>query len=150
MTKESRKPEQVGGDHIEITIGDYATNVAAGKDVRQVVAGQQAQVQVTGADLAEVRKLFGELRKQVDAEAPPDMKNSALERVEELEEAVTAEKPDLTTMEYVKKWFGKHLPQLAGAVVSVLVNPIVGKVVEAAGDIASEELRQRFGGQTTK
>ena len=149
MTKKRQEPEQVvGGDHIEITIGDYATNVAAGKNIRQAIAGQQAQV--TEADLAEVHKLFAELRKKVNVEAPPDKKNSALERVEELEGAVTAEEPDLTTMEYVRKWFGKHLPQLAGAVVSVLVNPIVGKVVEAAGDIASDELRQRFGGQTTE
>jgi len=145
MTKKRQKPEQVGGDHVEITIGDHASYVVAGKNIRQVVAGQQAQVQVSEADLAEVCKLFAELRQKVEAEAPPDKKSSALERVKELEEAVTAKKPDLTTMEYVKKWFSKHLPQLAGAVVSVLVNPIVGKIVQAAGDIAAGELKRRFG-----
>ena len=40
---------------------------------------------------------------------------SALERVEELEQAITEKKPNLWTMEYVKKWFGKHIPGLAGA-----------------------------------
>ena len=39
----------------------------------------------------------------------------------------------------------KNLPQLAGSIVSVLVNPIVGKVVEAAGEIAAEELKKRLG-----
>ncbi len=56
-----------------------------------------------------------------------------------------ATKPDLTTMEYVKNWFEKHLPQMAGAIISVLVNPIVGKVVEAAGELAAGELKRRFG-----
>jgi len=66
--------------------------------------------------------------------------------VQELEEAVTAEKPDLTTMEYVKQWFVKNLPGLAGAVTGVVVNPIVGKLVEAAGDALAAEFRRRFGG----
>ena len=34
---------------------------------------------------------------------------------------------------------------LAGAVTSVIVNPIVGKLVEAAGETVSEEFRRRFG-----
>lgn len=80
------------------------------------------------------------------AEAPPEKKEAALERVQELEEAVTAEKPDLTTMEYVKQWFVKNLPGLAGAVTGVVVNPIVGKLVEAAGDALAAEFRRRFGG----
>ena len=63
----------------------------------------------------------------------------------ELKEAVTAKKPDLTTMDYVKKWFVKKLPQVAGKVIGVLVNPIVGKVVEAGGEIAAAELKKRFG-----
>jgi len=99
---------------------------------------------VTEADLAIVQELFAKLKRQVDAQSPPEKRDSAIERVEELEEAVTEKKPDFTTMEYVKKWFDKHLPQLAGAVVSVLVNPIVGKVVEAAGELAAWELKRRF------
>ena len=60
---------------------------------------------------------------------------------------VNAEEPDLSVMEYVKGWFGKHLPQLAGAVASVVVHPVVGKVVGAAGDLAAAEFRRRFGEQ---
>lgn len=144
MSKRNNSPKAVSGDNIQITIGDHAHAVAAGKDIHQVI-GEQAQVQVTEADLAAVQDLFAELKRQIEAQAPPEKKDSAIERVEELEEAVTAEKPDLTTMEYVKKWFSKHLPQLAGAVVSVLVNPIVGKVVEAAGELAAGELKRRLG-----
>lgn len=65
--------------------------------------------------------------------------------MEELKEAVTAEKPDLTTIEYVKGWFVKNLPDLAGAVTSVVVHPIVGKLVEAASDALAAEFRRRFG-----
>ena len=63
----------------------------------------------------------------------------------ELQQAVAEEKPDLTTMEYVRNWFAKNVPALAGAVTGVIVNPIVGKLVEAAGETLSEEFRRRFG-----
>lgn len=132
-------------DVIKVTItGDVSGQVAVGKDI---VQQQTADVrpQVTEADIAAIRQMLDDLRAQVAAQAPDEKKDAALERVDELEEAITAEEPDLTTMEYVKKWFAKHLPQLAGAVTSVVVNPIVGKVVEAAGEVAANEFRRRFG-----
>ncbi len=51
-----------------------------------------------------------------------------------------AEEPDLNTMEYVKRWFLKKLPTFAGLVTGVLVNPVVGKMVQSAGDSAMEHL----------
>ena len=135
------------GDEIRATIsGDVSGQVAVGKDIEQKqIIG--ARPQVTEADLEAIRQMMADLRAQVTAQAPPDKKDPALERVDELEEAITAKEPDLTTMEYVKKWFAKHLPQLAGAVTSVVLNPIVGKVVEAVGEVAATEFRKRFGGQ---
>ncbi len=62
-----------------------------------------------------------------------------LERLDELEEAVTAEEPDLATMAYVKHWFLTKLPSVAGVVTSILVNPIVGKLVQSAGAAAIAE-----------
>lgn len=132
------------GDSIRITIGDHAQNVAAGKDIDQIISSESRE-QVTEVDLVAVRELFAELKQVVESQASPDLKDSAVERVEELEETVTSTEPDLTTMEYVKKWFGKNLPKLSGAVISVLVNPIVGKVVEAGGEVAAGELKRRFG-----
>jgi uncharacterized membrane protein YgcG len=145
MTKKKDTQRTVGGDNIQSTLGHHAHNVAVGKDVHQGV-GEYTQAQVTEADLDAVRELFAELRRQVEAQAPPEKKASALERVEELEEAVTADEPDLTTAEYVWRWFSKNLPQLAGTVVSVLVDPVLGKVLEAAGELAANELRRRLGG----
>jgi hypothetical protein len=141
--KKDSRPGTGSGDTIHIGIGDNARNVAAGKDIQQLV-GDQAQMQISEADISDVRELFAELRRQIATEAPPEVKEAAVERVTELEEAVTAKKPDLTTMEYVKQWFAKRIPQLLGTVVSVLVNPVVGKVVEAGGEIAAGELKKRF------
>jgi len=140
MSKERKE-----GDVIKATItGDVSGQVAVGKDIRQEQA-VGARAQVTEADLAALRQMLAELRAQVAAQAPPEKRDAALERVDELEEAITAEEPDLTTMEYVKKWFARHLPQLAGAVTSLILNPIVGRVVEAAGEAAAGEFRRRFG-----
>ena len=61
-----------------------------------------ARPEVTEANRAELRWVLTDLKARVEVEAPPEKKDAALERVEELEEAITAEEPDLTTIEYVK------------------------------------------------
>jgi hypothetical protein len=106
--------------------------------------GADAQA-LTDAEREELRAAFAALEARVAAEAPPEQRDAALERVGELEEAVTAAEPDLSTMEYVRRWFGKHLPGLAGSVVGLVVHPIVGKLVEAAGETVAAEFRRRFG-----
>jgi hypothetical protein len=57
---------------------------------------------------------------------------------------VTAKEPDLTTVQYVKQWFVKKLPALAGIVTGVLVHPAVGRLVAAAGDFVADEFRRRI------
>ena len=139
--------KEPSGDEIRATIsGDVSGQVAVGKGIIQTQVTAEARPEVTEEDLAALRQMLAELKEKVAAEAPPEKKEAALERVQELEEAVTAEKPDLTTMEYVKQWFVKNLPGLAGAVTGVVVNPIVGKLVEAEGDALAAEFRRRFGG----
>lgn len=139
--------KQERGDVIRASItGDVSGQVAVGKEITQTRTEETAApVVVTAAELAELKKLLSDLQSKVAAEAPPDKKDAAVERVEELKEAVTAEKPDLSTMEYVKNWFGKNLPALAGSVTSVVVHPIVGKLVEVAGETLAAEFRRRFG-----
>lgn len=132
-----------------------SANIAAQDISGQVVVGNQntlsqqigpsAEAIVTPAELEELRQQFQQLKQQIQAEASPDKQGAALERVEELEAAITAEKPDLTTIQYVKNWFGKHLPKLTGTLTGIVVNPIVGKLVEAAGEMAAVDFRERFG-----
>ncbi len=97
--------------------------------------------------MEELRQLLDQLRSKVESETPADKKDATLERVKELEQAVTDKKPDLSTMEYVRNWFVKNLPGVAGAVVSVVVHPIVGRLVEAAGDALTSDFKKRFGAE---
>ena len=102
---------------------------------------------VTAQEMEELRQLLAQLRSKVEAETPVDKKNAALEHVNELEQAITDKKPDLSTMEYVRNWFVKNLPGVAGAVVSIVVHPIVGKLVEVAGDALTADFKKRFESQ---
>ena len=139
--------QERSGDVIRAAIsGDVSGQVAVGKGITQTQTIGAARPQVTETELAELRQALADLKAKVATEAPPEKKDAALERVEELEEAIIAEELDLSTMEYVKRWFVKTLPGLAGAVTSVVVHPIVGKLVEAAGDALAAEFRRRFGG----
>jgi hypothetical protein len=145
MTPQKTNPPRAGGDIIQATIGEHASQVAVGKDIHQQQVSGAAQI--TQADLDQVQALFDQLKQQIEKQAPPDKKDAALERVTELQQEIGAKKPDLSTMEYVKNWFGKNLPALLGGVTSLLINPILGKVVEAAGGLAADALRNHFGGQ---
>jgi|SRR5688572_15142452 len=124
--------------------GDVSGQVAVGQNINQ--SRSEIQRSVTSAEMQELEQILAQLKSRVEAEAPAEKKEAALERVDELEQAITEKKPDLSTMEYVKNWFGKNAPGLAGAVVSVVVHPIVGKLVEAAGDMLTADFRKRFGG----
>lgn len=139
----TKKPASSKKD-IQVTIsGGVNGQVAVGENI-----SQQQQVGVTAvsaAELAEFRELLKQLQAKIISETPPDKKEAALERVQELEQAITEEKPDLSTMEYVKNWFGKNVPALAGAVTSVVVHPIVGRLVETGGDLLVSEFQRRFG-----
>jgi hypothetical protein len=126
--------------------GDLSGNVAIGEDIRQYQESfQQSRPKLTPEELAELDTRLRELREAVAEAAPADQQERALERLDELETAVKADEPDLTTMEYVRNWFARHLPALAGTVTSVIVNPIVGKLVAAAGDAIATEFKRRFG-----
>jgi len=140
------KPKSNGKNEVVIE-GDISGQVAIGNNINQQQTIHKQKPEISLAELEVLKKLFVELRGLVATSATPDHKEKALEKVSELEEAITAQKPDITTMEYVKNWFGKNLPQLAGAVTGLVVNPIVGKLVEAAGETVAHEFKRRFGSE---
>lgn len=131
------------GDTFETHIGSVGGPVHTGQG--DIVIGHWGARGMAAADLEALRGLFGDLRARVTAEAPPEMVDEAQAQVDALEEAAAAEKPDLSVMERVRDWFLKNLPSVAGTVTSLLVNPILGQVLEEAGDLAAGELRRRFG-----
>ncbi len=127
-------------------IGRFSgSKVAVGEGIGQVDSIAAPQPAVTEADLAKLRQMLADLKAEIAAGAPSDKKEAALERMAELEEAITAPEPDLTTMEYVNNWFAKHLPALAGGVTSLVTHPVVTKMVEAAGDDLAAGFSLRFG-----
>jgi hypothetical protein len=141
----SNRRQPKNGTHI--TTGPLKNSqVAIGDGNVQTYEASGAPPEVTRAELDQLHKLFADLKAQVEAQAPAEKKAAGLERVAELEAAVTAKKPDLTTMGYVKQWFVKNLPSLAGAVTGLVVHPIVGKLVELAGEMLASELKERLGG----
>jgi hypothetical protein len=141
------KKQNDRGDSIIANIsGPISGQVAVGKGITQTQR-VGATAGFTEQEEAEFRNLFAELKERVAAEAPPDKKTQALEQVEELHQALSVEKPDratLTKMEKVKNWFVKYAPKVVGVVTSVFIHPLVGKLVEAGGDVLAEEVRHCF------
>jgi len=140
MTQSERKDEK------RIDIRDVSGQVAIGNHNIQSQTIETKNVTVSEAELKALQKMFENVKDQITEKAPKEKQEKALEKVSELEEAIKTKKPDLTTMEYVKNWFEKNLPQLAGAVTGLVVNPIVGKLVEVAGETIANEFKRRFGG----
>jgi hypothetical protein len=95
-------------------------------------------------DAAALKALIGSLREQVAREAPEDQREAAVAKVDELGDAI-APHPNVKRMEAIRNWFAVHLPAMLGAVTSVFVDPLVGKIVEAGGEIAADAFRKKFG-----
>jgi hypothetical protein len=142
MPKKKSKSSEIPNIQID---GNVRGQIAIGNDISQSQVNSHPVA--TPAEMDDLRQLINELRSKIETDVTPAKKDSALERVGELEQALTEEKPDLTTMEYVKNWFRKNVPALAGMVTSVVVHPIVGKLVEAGGDMLVKDFNKRFGGQ---
>ncbi|WP_219923606.1 hypothetical protein [Streptomyces sp. MA5143a] len=98
---------------------------------------------VTEEQLTQLRQEFERVRAQL-AELGPGGRGAG-ERLDELEEAVTAEEPDVSVMVYVRNWFLRTLPALAGAVTTLISDPVVGQLVYQAGDQLALEYDRQFG-----
>jgi hypothetical protein len=134
------------GDRFDFHVGgDVTGQLAVGRDIAQYRNEVRSTGPVTGAELDELRAAFAALRARLDAETGAEA-DIARQKLDELAEAVTAEKPDLSTMEHVRGWFQRKLPALAGAVGRLVVSPVVTKLVAAAGDDLAAEFTRRFGG----
>lgn len=132
-------------DHItsNITIGgDSSGSIAVGKDISQRHIAAPVPTP-TAEDWQLLDMEFTGVRQQLEALAP-EKARSARQRLDELQEAVAAERPDLSTMEYAHGWFARNLPQLADAVSALIAHPSVKVVVAAAGDAVAAEFRRRF------
>jgi hypothetical protein len=112
----------------QVTIGDYNT-------VTQ-------RVGLSAEEAAQLRTVFTDFKATVAEQAAPERRDEAVAQADELERAIVAEEPDPGRVRKVLRWFREHAPQLAGTALSVVVNPLVGKLVEGAGQAIADHFRQ--------
>lgn len=125
--------------------GKYSIQITGDLNQSQVVVGDyntvSQKVGLSPQETAELRAVFDELRSAVAAKAPPDQRETALSEAAELEAAIVTDRPQPRRVREALTWFRDNAPQLAGAVLSVVVNPLVGKVVEGAGQAIADQFR---------
>jgi hypothetical protein len=139
MADEERPTINISG-----TIGGSASGqTAIGKDITQI---HTETAPVSEGELAELRQAIDALKTQVAEQAPPDKQAQAVQHLEDLHRAVTAAKPELSTIESVRNWFVTNIPTMAGAVTTIVLGPIVGRLVQAGGDVLAADFKRRLGG----
>jgi hypothetical protein len=142
MTDEP-KPAPGGGISVNVS-GTNTGNIAAGENNRQGISNVTIGGPPSEQELRVLADEFEKLRAIVEEQAPADVRESALERLDDLEEASSVKAPDVSVMAATRNWFTKHAPGVLGAVTGVIVNPIVGRIVQAAGDAVAREYREKF------
>jgi hypothetical protein len=135
------------GDQISSHItGNVSGQVATGKHI-QITRIEGTPVPINEDEqkqIDELRQLLAELRTEIAASAPEEKRAEAIQQVEQIEETIASEEPDASRLLQIQGWFARHLPKLLGAVTSVVVHPLVGRIVEATGDLATAEIRRRI------
>jgi len=129
---------------VEGSSGKFNISIGSATDSQIVVGDYNTVSQKVGLSPEEVERLrgaFASMRATVEAQAPAERRAEALAQAAELEQAVVAEEPDPGRVRKVLHWFRDNLPELAGAVTTVLVNPLVGKVVTSAGEAVAGQFR---------
>lgn len=122
--------------------GGVHGQIAVGNGIVQNLERYNRGGPVTDADRADLRGLLDALRVQVAAEAPSEQRAGALERVDELTDALTTEEPEIGTVRYVLGWFRKKVPALTASIRDLVLNPLVSRIVGAAGDVAAADFEQ--------
>ncbi len=139
----------VGDHNIEIgSVGPGGTVIVGGQTAQQIFdARQQASLSrlATPEEIASLASAFHALDEKIDQAAADDKKDEARTQAEALKGAVAADKPDVSAMEKAKAWFVENLPALLGAVTSIFTHPLVGRLVEAAGEFTLDRFRARLG-----
>jgi tetratricopeptide (TPR) repeat protein len=88
-----------------------------------------AEMNAERADLQTLQQSFNQLKEQVNAEAPTDLKNRALEHLNELQdELFNQKKVNGLTLIYVYQWFRKHLPKSLVQAVTDFVDAVTATV----------------------
>ena len=106
--------------------------------------GRESTVVVLKQDEIEtVNRLFADLNSQLRSvpDISEDRGNEAISKADELNNEIIKEKPEPGKIEQLKSWLIDNVPEVAGAVTSLFMNPLIGKVVEKAGQMISERIK---------
>jgi hypothetical protein len=120
----------------------------AGRDLYKVIG--QTQSALTPAEHAEMERLLARLRDELAGlDIPEGKRIVGLEFVEQLEHELTKTDvpPDASTIKVAGTWLLKNVPALTGTLASLFAHPTVAKAVKAAGEIAADWAKGRFGGE---
>ena len=85
MSEQEQSGDRISADFSGATVSG---TVGVGKGIEQRQAVGTMTTQVTQAELDDLRSSFDAVRAQVRAEAPDDKREPALERIDELEQAL--------------------------------------------------------------
>lgn len=98
---------------------------------------------VAAADRADLKELVDQVRAVLAAKEGDNI-DTARGKLDDLEEAITSDEPDLATMEHVHGWFARKIPTLASAVGRIIRSPLVTRMVARAGAEMTAEFNRRF------
>lgn len=108
-----------------------ATQIAVGEGntLHQTVS-PTVRERLDDAELAELEGRLRELRESVAALCDADRRAEALQHVDELQAAtLAADEPEPGRMARVYRWFLDNAPALAESVSTLLLGPLVGKLI---------------------
>jgi hypothetical protein len=139
MSDESNK-----GVSISVGGSNYGALWAGDRNTVVVNAKTGATTTLTPDEVRSVADSIDQLRDRIASEVPPGQRDAALSQVAQLQSAILPQ-PKVGRMQEVRDWFVKHLPSMLGTLTTIFVNPIVGKIVQAAGEMTASAFHNRFG-----
>ncbi|WJV47322.1 hypothetical protein [Streptomyces flavofungini] len=136
---EAGQADEKGGTTYKVTVRNVTGHTTTGSRntvVGSVNAPAEPAARVAEAQLEELRGEFARVREFIEGldGAGEREKGAAVDRLEELEAAVTDDEPDVRTMGRVRAWFAEKLPAALGAVTALLLHPTAALLVQAAGE----------------
>ena len=146
------KAQIAGRDITQGNVTIATGNIGADAQVAFGVNSEQRQTQIRSSlsvtERAEVTRLLADLQDRLVAlEIPERKKLAGQKHIKQLEGELTktTASPDPGIIKKAGEWLLKNIPALAGTLASLFLNPVIGKVVGAAGDIAVGWVKQQFG-----
>ena len=117
-------------------------NIRGNRNSQIAVGNSNSQLQGSSVEAGPLDAALSSIRELVQAQAGSRTRD-ALDQVDQLEGAVTADPPDLTVIARVRGWFERNLPVIAPAVLEVAAHPGVDSAVKAAAQIVQAQAGYR-------